>query len=162
MSLYLVRHAKAGSRRDWADDDRLRPLSNKGWRQAEVIAQRLAGLGVAELRTSPYLRCRQTLEPLGRAVDLEVLDEPALAEGGPFEAVLELLEHLPEGAVLCSHGDLIPDTIAALVRRGCRVDSEPDWRKGSIWVLERVDGAVESALVWPPPDTHGVELSRGT
>lgn len=162
MSLYLVRHAKAGSRRDWDDDDRLRPLSNKGWRQAELIAQRLAAVGVAELRTSPYLRCRQTLEPLGRLVDLEVLDEPALAEGGPFEAVLELLEQLPDGAVLCSHGDLIPDTMVALARRGCRIDSEPDWRKGSIWVLERTGGVVESAVVWPPPDTYGVELSRAT
>jgi 8-oxo-dGTP diphosphatase len=152
MTLYLVRHAKAGSRRDWDGDDMVRPLSKKGWRQAEALSARLAPLGVVSLHTSPYLRCRQTLEPLGRALGLDVVDEPALTEGGPFEPVLDLLARLPDGAVLCSHGDIIPDTMAALVRRGCEVRSEPDWRKGSVWVLERGASGIESAVVWAPPD----------
>lgn len=152
MSLFLVRHAKAGSRSDWHGDDMVRPLSKKGWRQAEALGVRLAPLGVTSLRSSPYVRCRQTLEPLGRALDLDVLDEAALTEGGPFEAVLELLASVPDGAVLCSHGDIIPDTMAALVRRGCELRSAPDWRKATVWVLERNGAHIESAAVWAPPD----------
>lgn len=152
MSLYFVRHAKAGSRSDWDGDDMLRPLSKKGWRQAEAISVRLAPLGVSTLHSSPYLRCRQTLEPLGRALDLDIVDQQALAEGGPFEAVLDLLAGLPDGAVLCSHGDIIPDTMAALVRRGCELHSEPDWRKATVWVLERHGTEIASAAVWSPPD----------
>ncbi len=55
--------------------------------------------------------------------------------------------------MLCSHGDVIPDTIAALQRRGCVIDSHPDWRKGTVWTLERAaDGQFISAKVWGPPD----------
>ena len=42
MPLLLVRHAKAGNRQDWAGDDRLRPLSAAGARQADELARRLA------------------------------------------------------------------------------------------------------------------------
>jgi len=152
MSLFLVRHAKAGNRSEWRGDDRIRPLTPKGWRQAEAIAVRLQPFGPSTLLSSSYLRCRQTLEPLATAVGLEVRDEPALVEGNPFEPVLDLLTTLPDGAVLCSHGDVIPDTLAALERRGCRFVGPIEWRKGSVWTLERVDGAIVSAEMWLPAD----------
>ncbi len=60
---------------------------------------------------------------------------------------------MPDGAVLCSHGDVIGEVIDALVRRGCELTSPPDWRKGSTWVLRRDDdGTFTSARCWPPPD----------
>lgn len=152
MTLFFVRHAKAGSRSAWTDDDRLRPLSNKGRAQAEQLAVALAAEAPSYLVSSPFLRCVQTLEPLGRACDLEVVADDRLAEGGPFEAVLDLLATLPDRAVLCSHGDVISETIDALVRRGCRVVGRPDWRKATVWRLERsATGEVTSAEVTPPP-----------
>ena len=55
--------------------------------------------------------------------------------------------------MLCSHGDVIPDTMAALQRRGCLVVGEPDWRKATVWVLQRIeDGQVVEATAWPPPE----------
>jgi 8-oxo-dGTP diphosphatase len=152
MRAFLVRHAKAGSRRDWSGDDRLRPLSKSGWRQAEAIGERVATERPTALLTSPYLRCRQTLEPLARLCDLDIVDDERLAEAGQFEQVLALLASLPDGAVLCSHGDLIPDTIAALDRRGCVIETPPDWRKATIWVIEHLDGEWIRARVEPPPD----------
>lgn len=153
MSIYLVRHAKAGSRSQWDGDDRLRPLSKSGWKQAEAIAVRLAKRGPTALFASPFLRCRQTLEPLGKAVDLEVVTDRRLGEARRFEGALEMLAEVPDGAVLCSHGDVIPETMAALQRRGCEIMSQPDWRKGTIWTLERsIDGRFEQAKVWSPPD----------
>jgi phosphohistidine phosphatase SixA len=154
MSLYLVRHAKAGSRSDWTDDDELRPLSKNGWKQAEGIAKRLSGKRrPSALLSSPYVRCQQTLEPLATASGLTVVVEPRLTEGSPFEPVLELLSEVDDGTVLCSHGDVVPDTIAALQRRGCTLLTGADWRKATVWTIERdADGTCVSAGVWGPPD----------
>jgi len=151
--LYLVRHAKAGSRFDWNGDDRLRPLTKPGRRQADTLAARLAALATGELISSPYLRCVETLQPLAERLQRGVRTDDRLAEGQRFSGALELLDEVADGAVLCSHGDVIPDTIDALQRRGCEVVGEPDWRKGSVWVLERAEhGAVVSASCWPAPD----------
>jgi 8-oxo-dGTP diphosphatase len=151
--LYLVRHAKAGSRHDFKGDDRLRRLSPAGQRQAQALATRLATVGVSSLVSSPYLRCIETLKPTAKAVGAAISTEECLAEGRGVVEVLELIASLPDGAVLCSHGDVIPDTIAALERRGCEFTSPPDWRKASVWVLDRdADGEVVRASAWPPPD----------
>lgn len=151
MALYLVRHAKAGSRRDWEGDDEARPLSKAGWRQAEALADRLEQLAPPVLLSSPYLRCVQTLKPLSRRLKLKVDKADCLAEGDAFEPVLDLLAHVPDGAVLCSHGDIIPATMDALVRRGTEITTPPDWRKGSVWELQRTKEGIVSAACWPPP-----------
>ena len=85
--LYLVRHAKAGSRADWVGDDRLRPLTEGGCRQAEALAERLAPLVAAadaELVSSPYLRCVQTIEPLATRLGRSVRLDERLAEEAGF------------------------------------------------------------------------------
>ena len=151
MTLFLVRHAKAGSRDKWDGPDETRPLSKNGWKQAESISTRLQKHHVTTLLSSPFVRCSQTLEPIARALDLEVMPDARLAEGERFEDVLTMLVELPEGSVLCTHGDLVPETIAALQRRGCRIDSDPDWRKGTVWKLERSGDAITRATVGPPP-----------
>ena len=40
--LYLLRHAKAGERRLWDGDDVERPLSAKGRKQSDLLAERLS------------------------------------------------------------------------------------------------------------------------
>ena len=149
--IYLVRHAKAGERRIWEGDDEARPLSKLGWKQSEAIAKRLASKGASSLYSSPYIRCVQTLEPLAGRLGLEIQPDGRLYEGAAFEPVLELLGEVGPGAVLCSHGDIIPETIQALVRRGMEVQTAPDWRKASIWVLKRKGERITKGKVWPPP-----------
>lgn len=152
MSLYLVRHAKAGERNGWTGADEERPLSKKGWRQAQAVALRLGALSPGELVSSPYVRCVQTLEPLAAAMGAEVRIDDRLAEENPASAAIELLDELADGAVLCSHGDVIPATIHELVRRGVELRSSPDWRKASVWVIDRNQrGRYTRARVWPPP-----------
>ena len=149
--IYLIRHAKAGERRVWEGDDEARPLSKDGWKQSEAIAKRLAAKGATSLHSSPYVRCMQTLEPLAKRLGVDVAADQRLFEAEPFEPVLELLGEVDTGAVLCSHGDIIPDVIRALARRGMEVQSTPDWRKGSIWVLKRKGDRITKGKVWPPP-----------
>ena len=149
--IYLVRHAKAGERRTWDGDDEARPLSKLGWKQSEAIAKRLADKGATSLHSSPYIRCMQTLEPLSTRLGLDIEPDPRLYEGAPFEPVLELLGEVGSGAVLCSHGDIVPEVIQALARRGMEVQTRPDWRKASIWVLRRKGDRITKGKVWPPP-----------
>lgn len=152
MSIYLVRHAKAGSRHHWDDDDRLRPLSARGKDQAESLGRRLQPLATGSLISSPYLRCVQTLECLAERLGKVVETDVRLAEGARFGGLTDMLADVPDGSVLCSHGDVIPETMMALERRGCEFTTEPDWRKASTWVLDRDEhGRVVSAACWPPP-----------
>jgi 8-oxo-dGTP diphosphatase len=115
------------------------------------VCERLAGRDASELYSSPYLRCIQTLEPLADALAQKVTVDERLREAEPFEGVVDLLAEVPDGAVLCSHGDLIPETIQALVRRGMEVQGPPDWRKATVWVLKRKGDHITKGKVWPPP-----------
>jgi len=150
--LYLVRHAKAGERRLWTDDDTLRPLSKKGRKQSELLAERLAKLGPGALISSPYVRCVQTLEPLATRLGTIVEIDQRLCEDEPVEPVLELLAEAPSRSVLSSHGDIIAATLRAVEQRGAKLRTPPDWRKASVWVLDRSKkGRIVRATVWPPP-----------
>ncbi len=151
--IYLVRHAKAGERRVWDGDDEARPLSKHGWKQSEAIAKRLEAKGATSLHSSPYVRCMQTLEPLAKRLGVEVGADQRLSEGEPFEPVLDMIGDVATGAVLCSHGDIVPDVIQALARRGMEVQTSTDWRKGTIWVLKRNGGRITKGKVWPPPSS---------
>jgi 8-oxo-dGTP diphosphatase len=156
MAVHLVRHAKAGNRQTWTEPDELRPLSKAGQRQAAAVTASLAEVPVSVIWSSAYVRCVQTVEPLAVERGLEIAVSPALAEGMGFEAALALLSEVPDHAVLCSHGDVIPEVIEALHRRGVDIGLV-DWRKATRWVLERDgDGSAGQpfirAYVVPPPD----------
>lgn len=153
--VHVVRHAHAGSRQRWdGPDDSLRPLTDRGHREADAIARRLAPSTPAGalVAASPYTRCVQTLEPLAAALGRQVAVDERLAEGMAFEPMLDLVAGAPDGSVLCSHGDMIPELIAALERRGCTIDGEAHWEKGSCWTLVRHGRQVVRAHAEPPPD----------
>lgn len=150
--IFLVRHAKAGERRAWTGPDEERPLSKKGWRQSEKLAARLAKQAPTTLLSSSYVRCIQTLEPLGTRLGIDVVVAEELTEYSPIEPVLELLAKVDARSVLCSHGDIIPATIHALAKAGAQIGSPPDWRKASTWVLKRnKHGRIVRAQPVPPP-----------
>lgn len=151
MSLYLVRHAKAGKRKEWTGDDSARPLDKIGWLQAEVLALRLIARQPTTLHSSPYLRCVQTLEPLAEKLGVEISREARLEEGAGHRECIEWMETLDEGAVMCSHGDVIPDVVMGLERRGMVILGDPDWRKASVWVIERNAQGFTSGRAWAPP-----------
>jgi len=144
---YLVRHAKAGDRTRWTEDDRLRPLTKKGRRQAEELVIAFRGHDVDTVVSSPYVRCVQTVRPLALDRGLALIPDDALAEGAPLHDALALLDRVAGSpAVLCSHGDVIPLLVEHLGRTGADVAGGGDWKKGSVWVLERgADGAVVRA-----------------
>ncbi len=151
MTVYLVRHAKAGSRKAWTGDDELRPLSKAGTAQARALAKRLAGAGITRILSSPYVRCRQTVEPLAERIGVRIEPSDTLREGAPLADSLRLVEKVAgENAVLCTHGDVLANLLMHFAHLG--VDLETDRiEKGSVWALEFADGEVRSATYLPPP-----------
>ena len=156
VPLYVVRHAKAGSRSDFDGDDIDRPLTNSGRKQAAALAERLASVSPTVIVSSPYRRCVETVEPLAVAVDSVVQVDDRLAEFAdenvrPDASLFDLLYSLPDRAVVCSHGDVIPAVIESLAGAGMRINGSAEWGKGSVWVLQRDANRFVSALAWPPP-----------
>jgi 8-oxo-dGTP diphosphatase len=150
--LYVVRHADAGSRGRSDGPDELRQLSARGRRQADALCDLLADAGIERLVASPYIRCIDTLAPLAKHLGLEVESDQRLAEGMGFVGALELAEDVRgSAAAICSHGDVIPDLLEALVRRGTKLKDEPRWQKASTWVLTRDSEGFSKARYLPPP-----------
>jgi broad specificity phosphatase PhoE len=125
MKVYLVRHASAGKRSKWQGDDRLRPLDERGIRDAENLVHDLRDPSFERILSSPYVRCVQTVEPLAKARGLEVETDDALTEGAGADAAMALFSRIDTDVVACVHGDLLEDLLG---------EKKP---KGSTTVLER-------------------------
>jgi len=149
---YLVRHAKAGDRSDWSGDDRLRPLTKSGQRQAEALADMLEGEPIDKILSSGYLRCLQTVEPLGARRTLSVEPIKDLEEGAGGESVLRLIQkYRGRNVVLCTHGDVMEELLEGLIAQGLVQRARAHMEKGSTWVLEEQDGKVTGAKYLPAP-----------
>ena len=146
MTLYLIRHADAGKRDPYSHGDHLRGLSEDGQRQARRIADRLGDAGVTRVFSSPYPRCVETVEPLARRLGLEVEPEPLLAEGANGLRTYALMTDLAgTDAVLCSHGDVIPEVIRMLRITGTVIGGERGNAKGSVWTITSENGRLVAA-----------------
>ncbi|MBX3285899.1 MAG: phosphoglycerate mutase family protein [Acidimicrobiales bacterium] len=155
MEIHLVRHAHAGSRKAWDDDDRERPLSERGQAQARGVLDDLADVGVDRLWSSSYVRCVQTLDPLADRLGLEVEVVDPLTEGGSGAEALDLLLYAARSGLTvaaCSHGDVIPAVVATALGRGARLDGPASAAKGGRYVLSVADGAVTALRYVPPSD----------
>lgn len=154
MTIYLVRHANAGSRSDWDGPDAERPLSGKGRRQVEAITAHLAEAPVKRVLSSAAVRCQQTVAPVARARGLEVEVHDALTEGATATQTTTLLWELAgEGVdvVLASHGDVIPAALDALRRDGVDVGDRRGLPKGTLYrVAVTPDGTITDATFHDP------------
>ncbi len=137
MTIYLVRHAHAGKRSKWEGKDALRPLSSRGRAEADSLCEILGAFGVRYVMASPAVRCRQTVEPVAAAVGAAVHQLMGLAEGADPTEVIALMERYgATNPVLCGHGDVIPDVIELLQRRGMSISGGTGNKKGAFWAIE--------------------------
>jgi 8-oxo-dGTP diphosphatase len=154
VTIYLVRHAKAGERGTWEGDDFFRPLSARGHLQARGLLDVLEDATFERIVSSPYVRCLETVVPIAGVRGLAVEPDPALAEGATLDESLALMrKHAGHGAVLCTHGDVMPMLLTHYEGHGVDIGAAPQWPKGCTWVLETdATGEVRSArYVAPPP-----------
>jgi len=137
IELYLLRHAHAGNAGEWDGDDALRPLSQKGRRQARALGRFLAerGFGPDAIVSSPRVRARQTADIVADAIGIAVAVDERLA--GPLD--LDIVAALIVSAggdqiMLVGHDPDFSDLAATL----CGATEIP-MRKGA---LARIDVAL--------------------
>ncbi|MGW3154211.1 histidine phosphatase family protein [Streptomyces sp. NPDC001089] len=177
--LDLVPHCSSSPRETWRGHDDLRPLSEEGMRQADVLAE-VFGAGVDAVYSSPSLRCRQSVVPLAKASGLAVVDEDRLREargfgepvawtegvfrpigpslggawaaGRALGALVEIAaRHQGGHAVACSHGDTLPAVLTYLAAaHDCALP--PVVGRGS-WYRLRLEGGSLSMTALRPTDT---------
>lgn len=141
MRIYLMRHGPAGDSATWADDDRLRPLTEKGERKVALAAKGLQLLhpGVDMLVSSPLVRARQTADIVGAALGLPVEEQEALSPGFGLAQLAGLLTIYTEarGLMLFGHEPDFSALIGRLIasRGGARVMM----KKGACCALDLTD-----------------------
>ncbi len=117
----LQRHGKAEHRGPLYRDDLTRPLAPAGQQQAVTLAELLAGYGRLRVVSSPAVRCVSTVRPYADFRALELTTDPVLTEQAYVHApraVVGWLRDLVgrrEGTVVCTHGPLLDELIAAVL-----------------------------------------------
>lgn len=161
--LLLVRHASAGTR-GAGPSDRERPLDERGLAQAAALPALLLPLldpppgpssgqppEPVDVRSSPARRCVETVEPLARALGAAVEVDVALLEGCDVRALHARIATLTRPTVWASHGDVIPELLGMLARRGLDLGPAPSCRRASTWAIEVHRGEPHRARLLPPP-----------
>jgi len=162
----------AGDRRVWKQDQDVRPLSDLGRRQADMVCDALSAEPVDALYSSAALRCRQTIEPLVRRFGLPITTLAGLHEtdewlppllwrndrfgandpvGGAYAAGLAMhaletirAEYRSGRVVACTHGDVLPSLIVYLIGAHGLELPAPNPTRGGWYTLRFQDGAVEA------------------
>lgn len=149
---YVVRHAKAGDRSNWQGDDRMRPLTKSGEKQADALAEMLGNEPIDKILSSGYVRCVQTVKPLATRRKLPVETVRELEEGAGGESVFRLVEkHKGHDIVLSTHGDVVEELLEHLIEQGLVPRARARMEKGSTWVLDEKDGKITGARYLPAP-----------
>ncbi|HCA73726.1 NUDIX hydrolase [Bifidobacterium sp. UBA6881] len=117
QNLMIVRHAKAEARKSWTGTDANRPITPKGAAAAFALNRELACYNPTRLVTSPWLRCRETLQVLSWQTERPMEHADALTEDEfaehPTIAWLTFLDQIKqtldkrETTAICMHRPVI-------------------------------------------------------
>jgi 2,3-bisphosphoglycerate-dependent phosphoglycerate mutase len=77
LSVLLIRHAESMAPNISGLDEYTRPLTAKGFRDAIRLCETLSSTRIDAAYSSPYLRARQTIEPIAQArrLSIETIDD---------------------------------------------------------------------------------------
>jgi phosphohistidine phosphatase SixA len=124
----LLRHALAGEKLADPTKDFERGLDTDG----EEIAGRLpelipSFLRPAEIHSSPYRRCVETVLPLAAALGLHVHEDERLTPAASSSDMRGAFREVPADSVVCTHGEVIERLFDGAVTAA----------KGAFWIVER-------------------------
>lgn len=147
-TLLLVRHAKAGARKRFHGEGRLRPLVREGHEQARALVPLCRAFGATAVHAADRVRCEQTVQPLADELDVVVRSEPLLSEEGwaadEAHGARQAQHVLAEGGVpvLCSQGGVIPALVAHWAEASGIPVPAGRTGKASTWVVSSLRGQV--------------------
>lgn len=158
MVLSIIRHAQADNPPP-GGSDYVRPLTKKGRRQAEWLAQALASSETPPtmVLSSTRVRAMQTAEPIAAALGLDVIESETLARFEPAEVAVGVIEEHPEveSLAVVAHNPQFSELVWMLIGE---LGSEPGpLRKGECVRLEidpfaPIVGALPMARLRMPKD----------
>jgi phosphohistidine phosphatase SixA len=139
----LLRHASAGERLSSPSIDQFRQLDRAGRADARQLIWSLADQEIERVVTSPLTRCIETVIPIAESRRLVVEHRNALLPEAHPDAVLELLEDLPNATLVCTHREVMLQLF----------EGEMRCEKGGAWVLERAGSLWSPTEYLPPPSS---------
>ena len=151
FAIIALRHGKAVPPSSWDGPDSTRPLLQRGVDQALSVAPGIAAYRPEKLISSTAERCLRTLAPTARVTGLDVREKAQISqdayESGGVAVSKIVAKRLRKSVttVLCSHGPVLPQIIAAVARATGSPDSGQLQRAGSL-------GTGEYAVLHIPVD----------
>jgi phosphohistidine phosphatase SixA len=119
IELHLLRHAHAGEAEGWDGPDEIRPLTEKGEKQADRLGRFLASVGFRPdaIIASPRIRAARTAEIVAVHLGLPVVVDPRLGGGIDFASVESILRDAgdPVRPVLVGHDPDFTELVRALI-----------------------------------------------
>ncbi|MGP9538545.1 NUDIX hydrolase [Brachybacterium sp. AOP43-C2-M15] len=131
VPIIIQRHGAALSRSKWRKGEKSRPLNKKGRKQAQALPPLLDAFDPASVVSSPWERCRATVEPLARIEGLKVRTKDALTEAGHAEhpsrtaAVIDRVLAQARPTVVCTHRPVLPtviESVRAVAQHGAALE----------------------------------------
>jgi broad specificity phosphatase PhoE len=132
VTFYFVRHGESeanAARRFAGRTDS--PLTERGRKQAEAVAETLAKVHFDRIVSSPLARCRDTAVVIARRHQLPVDLEPDLVEidvgektGAPFDEIVGLPEWRDDGFVAWPRGETLDQVLSRTHRVITRIAAE--------------------------------------
>ncbi|ASK65350.1 ADP-ribose pyrophosphatase [Brachybacterium avium] len=129
--IVIQRHGAALSRSKWRKGEESRPLNSKGRKQARALPTLLSAFDPASVLSSPWERCRATIEPLATIEGLKIRTKEALTEAGHAEhpartaAVIDRVLAQARPTVVCTHRPVLPtviDSVRAVTAPGVALE----------------------------------------
>ncbi|GAA2240277.1 NUDIX hydrolase [Herbiconiux moechotypicola] len=117
FGIIALRHAKATPPYQFDGPDSQRPLTERGRLEARAIVPALRAFGPQKIVTSTALRCRQTVEPVSKALHLtpkatDAVSQDAWESGeGAVRDLVGKRVRKRVTAIVCSHGPVLPDIV---------------------------------------------------
>ena len=151
FAIIALRHGKAVPPSSWDGPDSTRPLLQRGVDQALSVAPGIAAYRPEKLISSTAERCLRTLAPTARVTGLDVREKAQISqdayESGGVAVTKIVVKRLRKSVttVLCSHGPVLPQIIAAVARATGSPDSGQLQRAASL-------GTGEYAVLHVPVD----------
>ncbi|WP_010532696.1 NUDIX hydrolase [Brachybacterium squillarum] len=121
-AIIIQRHAAALSRAKWRKGEKSRPLNAKGKKQAAALPPLIDAFDPGGVVTSPWKRCRATVEGFARAQGIDVTTKSELTEASHADhptrtgAVIERVLREARSVVVCTHRPVLP-TVLQVIRQ---------------------------------------------